>query len=369
MIDPAGGLYIEIPAPDLRFASLALLIALIFACGRRRNVSAIVYRTLIGLSITFAFWMAISGNGRYYLPGLMWVGPLTVAAVLAMPASVPMKVTTTSLLLGGQLAVVCSMYQADPWGIFRWRGDEPTDLVDHPVRHTPATFFTTSGNTFSALVPAFHSSSRWASIGGFYEAKGGTLEQARQQSILSSTLPKYLVTVALQQAADQDGNPIVEVRRAMQGAIATRGLSLRPDSQCILLNHRLEGHASPVQADKLRRLGFWLCPLYGEVAYDVPSAGPALPVRHVQTFEAIEQRCPRFFVPGGGKDSLSDALSVRHYAAKDTQLRVYASEHVYYRYYRSMNDTFIGMIDDVLSGRATVNCDKLAGRYVLPWNR
>jgi hypothetical protein len=42
---------------------------------------------------------------------------------------------------------------------------------------------------------------------------------------------------------------------------------------------------------------------------------------------------------------------------------------VYYKYYRALNPVQVGNIQDVLAGKAKVDCGRIRGRSGLPWNR
>ena len=42
---------------------------------------------------------------------------------------------------------------------------------------------------------------------------------------------------------------------------------------------------------------------------------------------------------------------------------------VSYKYFRAMNPTSIGTTDQVRQGKFAIACDKLPGRYRLPWQK
>ena len=85
--------------------------------------------------------------------------------------------------------------------------------------------------------------------------------------------------------------------------------------------------------------------------------------------DAVEQRCPKFFPPNGGQAALIEGAHLRKYAASDTRLWVHPSGLVMYQYYRAMNPTELGSVEDVLKGRFNIPCDKLPGRYLPFWQR
>ena len=98
---------------------------------------------------------------------------------------------------------------------------------------------------------------------------------------------------------------------------------------------------------------------------DLPAPGVTDGVQDV--FAAIEERCPRFFLPGSGSDLRVDDSVVRHYRSSDTRVTVTDAGTVFFRYFRSLNPTFVGSVDAVRAGQFQLPCDKLPGRYRLPW--
>jgi hypothetical protein len=68
--------------------------------------------------------------------------------------------------------------------------------------------------------------------------------------------------------------------------------------------------------------------------------------------DAVEQRCPRFFPPGGGQPALLQGAQLRKYAASDVRLWVMPEGVVMYQYYRAMNPTQVGSVEDVIAGRS-----------------
>jgi hypothetical protein len=116
---PNGWVYIEIVAPDFRFlfAIGLAVVTLIFLL--RRRVTANVVRNAAAMfaltTFSFVVWMATTGNGRYFMPYLVAIGPLCVGLVYTWKCSRSMKAIVVALLTGIQ---GFALYQNNPWEPF-----------------------------------------------------------------------------------------------------------------------------------------------------------------------------------------------------------------------------------------------------------
>ncbi|MEN9629743.1 MAG: hypothetical protein RJA10_2970, partial [Pseudomonadota bacterium] len=61
--------------------------------------------------------------------------------------------------------------------------------------------------------------------------------------------------------------------------------------------------------------------------------------------------------------------AMRSYVETDTRLYVDGLGNVLVRYLRALNPTYIANAEQVLRGDFTINCQKLPGRYLYPWQR
>ena len=131
MAAPDAGVYAEIIAPDLRFAFALALIGVWVALYRRAMWRLSPTLVLLGFtSLAFASWLATSGNGRYFIPILLVVGPLCVALAHQMPWSCWMRLSIVFLMVGLQGLAI---YEASPfqtWALHKWA--EPPILRHQP---------------------------------------------------------------------------------------------------------------------------------------------------------------------------------------------------------------------------------------------
>ena len=101
MAAPDSYVYVEMMAPDLRWVFVLLLLALLVMMrwrARRATAGAVAAAgagtgpakvfVLVGmLAVAFVPWLMTSGNGRYFLPGLLIVGPACVGLAWRLPVT------------------------------------------------------------------------------------------------------------------------------------------------------------------------------------------------------------------------------------------------------------------------------------------
>jgi len=366
LVDPNGFIYYESPAPDLRFAAIALLTGIMLLSGRlRARLGAPAWRTLLGFWLIFYVWTFFTGNGRYFMAGLLLAGPLLVLLVGCLPFTRPMRVLVLAGLIGLQGMAVQSHFSHGMWALALWRDGPGLPLGKTPLRDKPAVFITISSISQSILVPQFHPLSRWANVSGQADITPGMPQYAAMKELLSTPLPRYLVLHVITGMPEEGAQPQGDVLEMIRGSLARYGLE-RDDRPCEALRSHLTVQDFSKGGGASLPLAYWVCPLRGG-----PPAEPALP----QTanawndlFDAVEKRCPRFFPPGAGKLRFAGEVVFRAYDS-DTRLYVDGSGNVLFRYQRALNPTLIGSADQVRRGDFTLDCHKLPGRYVYPWQR
>lgn len=372
MADPAAGLYFEDSAPDWRFAAFLVLMSVV-VLARRRSLGAMMTTgqgvTALGLVLLLLLWTFVSGNGRYFSWALLLIGPLLVMACLLLPGSRSLRWTVLSVVLALQLVVLSLSRATNPWAAIL-ATDSSMPLAESPLRQQPAVFLTVSNLSYSILVPRFHPQSRWASISGQYDILPGTLEWGRLNELLASPLPRYLVTPVRPEDHDADGQPFGHPLRVMQDTLARFGLALKTGG-CVTLSSALSGPAWQKQGNERDKYGFWICALERTTASTTAkaAAADAKAQANIAALDAVERSCPRFFPPGGGQPSLVEGAHQRHYRSTDVRLWVHPAGLVLFQYFRAMNPTVLGTVDDVRAGRFTLPCDKLPGRYRPFWER
>ncbi len=370
LADPSGYVYIEFQAPDLRFAALVALTLLLLATRRFSKPEARpAVRTLVGLWLIFYLWTFAVGNGRYFMAGLLIAGPLLVALVALAPFSPTMRVIVNVGLISLQLMVVTQHFQGSRWALMQWSGKGPgLALADSPLREEPAVFLTVSSISHSILVPQFDPQSRWTNIAGLFTITRDTYEWGELHRTLALPLPKYAVIPIVAGYASASEQPSSAVDVMLLRFLGPHGLR-RNGRSCEVLRSNLHWH-DPLagEGQKMRHMAYWFCPLEVGPTQGADTSGDSEPWS--EAFAAVEKACPRYFPPGGGMLLVRRPDKVVHrYAATDTYLYVDDHDNVLYLYFRALNPTRIGSVEEVRHGKFTMECVKLPGRYRYPWQR
>lgn len=369
LLDPAAGLYSEIQAPDGRFALLALVLGLGLLSARSTRVLAPPqWRAMIALTLGFYTWTFASGNGRYFMWGLLIVGPLAVAVIRSLPATPMVRNILIVTGLSFQGWVMWMNFEPNGWALRPWTKGPGIGLEETPLKHQPAVFLTIGSLSHSILVPQMHSQSRWTNVAGQQDLISGMPEYNRLQALLDTPLPKYAVVRSARQVMTDDGQPIVQAWGVINRVLARYELKAL-GTPCTFVRADIVGLPFEVRGKVTLERGFWFC----EVTRSGPAATSpqeaALAPELDPVFAQIEARCPRFFPPGNARTRPADEAVVRRYSESDTNLFINTAGAVYYQNMRSINPTEIGMKADVLAGRFQLECTRLPGRYSPPWSR
>jgi hypothetical protein len=368
LLDPSGYIYYETQAPDLRFAALAVLTLALLLKGRlwSAELRPIAW-TLAALWLMFYIWTFVVGNGRYFIAGLMLVGPLLVALVGRLSLTIPMRMTILAGMLALQCLLVYQLFSHGAWALAYWVKGPGLPLGDTPLRKQPAVFISLSALTHSMLVPQFDPRSRWANIAPQQKIVPGSPEFAHLHALLASPMPRYAVLPILEGRLTDGIQPIGNVQEMIRSTLARYGLS-RTEQRCEVLRSHLLTKDPAVAGAPARPAVYWFCPLRADLLPE-ESTKP-MPGPWDDVMDAMERRCPRYFPPGrGAQIPMGGDAVVRSYVETDTRLYVDGLGNVLVRYLRALNPTFIASAEQVRLGNFTINCQKLPGRYVYPWQR
>lgn len=388
MADPNGGIYIEIVAPDFRFVfALGLAIALLASMRTKTQEGKGLRPVLLlfGLVfLSFAPWLATTGNGRYFMTYLILIGPLCIGLVSKLSCTRSMKASVAMLVLSLQ---GFALYQNNPWKPFdSWESipwhDAPYFSIDIDPQSlkSDATYISVSSMSLSLVAPQFPVNSRWVNLSVFngsdvsqnsttYEPVRKILQTSQSLKLFQRSAPRAMATGSDQpnQAAIKDINGYLQPHR----------LALKEPTDCKLLQSKSllfqTLMATDDSAEEKARIsdkaGFWICSLQYPVALP-PTAVLSDGARKAKAvFEKMEALCPRFFAPGQTLVGNHSAGHARAYSSSDSSLIVTRDGDLYVQNMRALNPERIGPVDEVLKLGYKIDCTKFKGRSGLPWER
>jgi hypothetical protein len=380
MAMPDGWVYTEIIAPDLRFVFILLLFALLAVMLPMRRCTGTaplkpVLILLVCMTAGFLAWMLTTGNGRYFIPFLLVAGPLCLALVYALPMTQGFRVTVAICLVALQACVVYDSAPFKSWGWTQWR-EAPYFQIDIPqdMATQPKSYVTVSIISYSLIAPLLPSTSKWMNISDAPSDPRASLAGKRVHSFLAAGGDQLTLLVpSIPEYATAQGLPNNEVVRSINVLLAEHRVTIAQPHACRLLHSkgllsRFKQDTTSDATKTLSKVGFWVCPLLYPTA--IPTERSEIgSSKYDAVFAKVETLCPRFFRPGEAKTKMINGGELRHYMGADMRVYVWDDGFVMYKYHRSLNPALIGTIADVMSGKATVNCDKIKGRSGLPWER
>lgn len=370
MAAPDANVYVEIPAPDLRFAALLFAALAALLCwhrlGRERRA---VFALLVFVLAGSAVWLLTTGNGRYVIPLLLVAGPLSVGLICLLPLSRSVRATAAGLLLVGQFFVLHQQPPWGAWGFLQW-GDRSYFPVERPNTESdgrPVTYVTISVISYSLIAPQFPPESRWLNLASV--SPGRRDSPWAQDFLRQAPGPIKLLAPTIAGQLQPDGTPVEPLRKALDRLLAPHGLALDPADPCQLLRWAgREGMAKRSDEDRLRApMGFWLCSLEYPVPF-VPEQQQPLPVGTAQVLARVEQMCPRFFRDGSAVMRIESG-ALRYYPSADMRVYVLDDGRVLYKFWRALNPQLIGTVEEILAGKGKLDCTNIRGRSGLPWER
>ena len=388
MAAPNGWVYTEIMAPDFRFVfALGLTLAALFSVTRGKGKPAArrpVF-VLLGLTfISFVPWMATTGNGRYFMPYLILIGPVCIGLISVLPSTRGMKASIALILLGVQ---GFALYQNNPWKPFdSWQSIPWADGsyfsidIDPPTLDANATYISVGYLSLSAVAPLFPATSRWVNLSVFNGAdvsKDGNnyapireiIENSRSLKLFQSSAPREMIP-----GTDQPNQKAIA---AINAYLQPHRLAIKEPTACNFLAsksliYRTFMGTEESSAEKLRikeKVGFWICSLDYPVE---PKLTPRLTSDELlakDVVERMERLCPRFFPPGQALILQHSAGFSRIYAQSDSSLIVTRDGKLYVKNARALNPELIGPVADILKPGFAFDCTKFKGRSGLPWKR
>lgn len=379
MAAPNTWVYTELMAPDFRFA-LVLVFAVLVAIGahKRTNPGRRSIWILFGLIfLSFVPWLATSGNGRYFMPYLILIGPLCIGLISILTCTQGMKAAVMLLVLGLQ---GFALYQSNPWNPFSKWGAIPWQEapyysidIDSKSVDPETTYITATIQTMSLLAPQFPTASRWVNLSVFNGSDADALkasityapvhkifETSKSLKLFHRSTPEEMLA-----GSDQPNQKWIDAANAY---LLPHRLAIKVPTNCKLFASKSPDFSSFQEKNK-ETPGFWICSLQYPVATAPKAPLTAREIRAIKVFEKMESLCPRFFPPGQKLvKHLLDEHS-RSYLGSDTSLILRNNDDLYVQNMLAFHPEKIGQADEVLGDHFRIDCTKFKGRAGLPWER
>ena len=258
MAAPDSDVYLEIMAPDLRFAVLLLLTVVSVVTLRRSPRSRPVVLLLAFVWLAFVPWLMSSGNGRYFLPVLLAVGPLCIALIHRLPMRGRMRASLALLVVAAQATAVGLADPRASWGLVPWGQESYVDLdLSRRDREVPATYVTVSTISYSLFAPLFAPGSRWI---GLAAAGSPDMERRVGQALADSRaagLPLRLLVPNVPRMTPQ-AQPDATIRAEIARLLGPHRLALDGDDAITALQTRPRGGA--IRNQRTEHGGRWRQP-------------------------------------------------------------------------------------------------------------
>lgn len=354
MAAPDGNVYLEIPAPDLRFAAITVVALLAAVVWRKlppqRNATFALVATLL---VSAAIWLATTGNGRYFMAMIVVAGPLAVALICLLPVTRGFKALLTVVLLAGQVFVVSQQPPWRSWSMLQWKDGSyfAVQLGPEQKDAPPTTYASLSLLTYSLIAPQFPANARWINL-------HTTGDDARADAFLRRAAaegPLKLLAPSMPFASLPDGRPTPDMVAAMNRLVASR--NLRVEGRCSYIDSPAMAQiAMPDGKEDPPRMGFWTCPVTYQQGLAQDARPPAPPKQVLQALARLGEICPRFFPPAEASLRRLHDGWVRGYSDAQTRAYVLDNGEVWYHFWRALNPVRVGRTEDLLAGEVQFDC-------------
>jgi hypothetical protein len=387
---PQSWVYTEIMAPDLRFMMLGglCLVSLYFLImGRPGAAWPMRLRVMLAVVVlAFPVWLLTGGNGRYFMPIILVVGPVCIAVLYTLPVRMSVKLLIFGVFTFMQAVVVSTN---SPWQSFdslewvRWRSSDYFDLDTTDVsKDRDVTYVSLPGQTYAMVAPLFPSDSHWINLTSFQgqdfmASQGRVILEAKRRLKEADNL-RLIVRSQPRQSVEDSGLPNQVARNVLDAAIRPFGLQLTQGGECKLLVSKTFGLKTSVVTTDTPELiarvkahaGFWVCQInFGVVHQEVGNATKISEAAD-RAVRKVETMCPRLFPPGQTVYRRSSYGFDRTYADSDSYIAYVASEEqIYVKMIRALNPQPVGRVSSILAQEFRLDCGSFVGREGLPWMR
>jgi len=326
MLRPRRLIHTETMASDARYASLLLLAALGLAtwAWRRRHAavtvlpSGRVYACLaMAFVISWALWLAISGNSRYFLPMACIAAVLLAAGLHRVFAAVPRALGYALAVVLGVQGLMMSQAADFRWNPQTWAGPWAQASIPPRLQTEPYLYLPMDSQSQSFLMPSLAPGSAMMGINSGITPDGPGGQRAR--ALINANLTR-LRMLKLVSVIEADGRPVAPTAPTFDDPL--RRFGLRVDSgDCDYISYK--GNADVIERVGAKSGARDQVYLYTCSVVPGPGASEAeLEGKRIAdlVLDRVEDACPELFRPRGRSSHRSGAIWRRNYA--DTALWV-----------------------------------------------
>lgn len=341
--DPVPMVQVEPSAPDLRYAALLVLLALLLAQRVWKRRGTLMFPVapaspaggraraalLCALAIAWGLWLSASGNARYFLPMASVTAVLVAALAFRIGAGRRWLChCLLAVIVAAQALEVCvgSEYRWSPvpWGGPWFQVDVPPKLVNE------ANLYLTMGvQTNSFLAPYLAPDSGLINFNGDYLLSSRGATGARIAALIGRYSPHLRVLLRGARLYEKNERRAPQ-RTTVDEALARFGLRVDPTDCATISVHGVPADSlsiirvgsEPLERSPPDTLQLVSCHL---VADDTDHRAQMARERSVdRVFDHLEEACPQLFQPRGLlSEHIGDSRWQRRYL--DTDLRAWIS--------------------------------------------
>ncbi|MBK7990382.1 MAG: hypothetical protein IPK05_10420, partial [Comamonadaceae bacterium] len=283
--------------------------------------------------LSFIPWMRTTGNGRYFMPYLILIGPLCIALINLIQSTANMKMFLTIAVLGLQ---GFALYQNTPWRpVDSWTWIEWKDAPYLPLEFgkqaiDPEAIVTITVPTYSLAAPlspplragstSRHLARRTRTSSLPFMPRSKSASSGKPLNLFMVSAPRSMKDGPVQ----PDQNAINQITPYLEA----HDLRLKSPTNCQLIKSKsmaptgfIVTEESPAERTRvIEHSGFWICPIEYAVSPRQSNALTAEQLGAKALFEKMEQICPRFFNPGQQGVSYHRSGFQRRYSVSDSFL-------------------------------------------------
>lgn len=374
VLKPIYGTYIEISAPDARYLVTLAIVALLFsvlllraffrkAVTRQSNeVAPVIPWLAFAWLLTYALWLLLFGNGRYFLPGALLAGPLIVAILASLFNGHRFVAYAICFLIVAQFVQVRDAGQWRWGAVHTWDDNWFNIQVPESLEKNAFLYLTPRVQTAMYVAPFLNPGSAFSNIGGQVPIAADGPGSDRVRAMIARygrNVRSFYQIGRLPHGTTPDPASF----RAFDGVYDRFGLETDPTSCEVIQSERPSATITANEDGPGVAAAILSCSL-------VERRGEALTGTREQrridaVFDEIERTCPRRFSPQNSLTTRYQFAWGRKYANSDIDLLYNPDEGtIFFRAHGLGEPVFLGTLDQWEQGRQpAVDCSLKRGVF------